>query len=854
MALDLTIGSQLQLLLDIISAERERILMIFIAPPCGTASRARGRPIKSSLLRGGKAPVPLRSDEQPDGLDNLQGTDKLKTELANQLYDAISQLVIFAAAMDICVVLENPANSLYWKTSFAQRIFSQITGVMTEFHNCCHGGSRDKLTSFWCNKDWMCPLHLYCDKQHPHQSWRPRIQDGKLIFPTAEEAAYPWLLCTRIINLAIDAAKRLGAVLFTTLQEQLNHADFALMNRYIFEALPRSTKLRPLVPEFSHCTFVVTPAQHVDHCQDVLQQFPKGSKILSRRLWTWGTFRAEQYNGECVFLEFSEKDLAPDQTVECHHVGIPHGPMEFLEQALQAGHPKDLKRHVDPAMHEVLLDNFHRPPFALATRRVNFIKKYTELAQQTKAEELKLRLQMPKHIRKLMNGKRIYLLGKMLSDLGFPDTSLVQDICQGFKLSGWMPDSKIFPRRVKNPTLTVDALKSSSFSFNDKVRQQMSLRQDSLLEEDTWEETVHEIEQDWIWEDDAKDWQHKSVARRFGIRQGGKTRVIDDCSVCGLNMTVGVREKFALHTIDQLCSMLVRSFECSEGQHCEVQGRTYDLKSAYKQFGLCSDDRDLLRIAVNKPGAAEPILLGLNALPFGAIGSVAGFLRISFAIWWIGVFGMGIAWSAYFDDYSSLTRPELSSNTHWAITSLFDLVGLLYAKDGPKAPPFGDVFRMLGLVVDLKKAPSLKFTIGHTDERVAELKQCLAEIIGRRELTTKEAERIRGRMIFFECFVFGRTANLALKQFGNLCRLGRTTSALNTGEVAVVQKLLARLESAKPIPICLNSLATWLIFTDGACEENSLVGSIGGVLVAPNHRVVHHFGGDATKEVMSLLL
>ena len=177
-------------------------------------------------------------------------------------------------------------------------------------------------------------------------------------------------------------------------------------------------------------------------------------------------------------LEFSEKDIAPDQTVECHHVGIPHGPMEFLERALQAGHPKDLKRHVDPTMHEVLLDNFHRPPFALATRRVNFIKKYTELAQQTKAEELKLRLQMPKHIRKLMNGKRIYLLGKMLSDLGFPDTSLVQDICQGFKLSGWMPDSKIFPRRVKNPTLTVDALKSSSSSFNDKVRQQMSLRQE----------------------------------------------------------------------------------------------------------------------------------------------------------------------------------------------------------------------------------------------------------------------------------------------------------------------------------------------------------------------------------------
>ena len=39
-----------------------------------------------------------------------------------------------------------------------------------------------------------------------------------------------------------------------------------------------------------------------------------------------------------------------------------------------------------------------------------------------------------------------------------------------------------------------------------------------------------------------------------------------------------------------------------------------------------------------------------------------------------------------------LTRPELGSNTHWAIATLFELVGLQYAKDGPKAPPFSEIF------------------------------------------------------------------------------------------------------------------------------------------------------------------
>ena len=203
----------------------------------------------------------------------------------------------------------------------------------------------------------------------------------------------------------------------------------------------------------------------------------------------------------------------------------------------------------------------------------------------------------------------------MLTDLGFPDETLIQDIATGFKLSGWMPDSNLFQKNVKSPTLTLEALQQSTESFNSKVRTQMQLRQDQVLETDTWNETEHELEQGWIWEDDSGQWDRKAVARRFGIRQGQKTRVIDDCTVCGLNLTVGTKEKFTLHSVDQMCSMIDHSLEMAAEPHCPILGRTYDLKSAYKQFGLCVEDRDLLRIAVNRPGYAEPVLVGLNALP-----------------------------------------------------------------------------------------------------------------------------------------------------------------------------------------------------------------------------------------------
>ena len=83
--------------------------------------------------------------------------------------------------------------------------------------------------------------------------------------------------------------------------------------------------------------------------------------------------------------------------------------------------------------------------------------------------------------------------------------------------------------------------------------------------------------------------------------------------------------------------MVSHSFSLCEGPHPKLLGRTYDLKAAYKQFPVCVADRNLLRIGVNEPGVEEPHIMGINVLPFGAFGSVAAFLRISVAIWCVGL-------------------------------------------------------------------------------------------------------------------------------------------------------------------------------------------------------------------------
>ena len=63
---------QLESLLQYI---RKYAVAIWIAPSCGTASRARERPMPGRM----RGPLPLSLD-RPDQLDGLSGVDKIKVE------------------------------------------------------------------------------------------------------------------------------------------------------------------------------------------------------------------------------------------------------------------------------------------------------------------------------------------------------------------------------------------------------------------------------------------------------------------------------------------------------------------------------------------------------------------------------------------------------------------------------------------------------------------------------------------------------------------------------------------------------------------------------------------------------
>ena len=161
-----------------------------------------------------------------------------------------------------------------------------------------------------------------------------------------------------------------------------------------------------------------------------------------------------------------------------------------------------------------------------------------------------------------------------------------------------------------------------------------------------------------------------------------------------------------LRNIDEISAMLAWMFDyqknCGGSSH-PIRGRTFDLKAAYKQSGLCESDRDLVRLAVKDTESHSVRYFGLNSLPFGAVGSVGGFLRVSMALWFLGITALSLAWSAYFDDYTVFCAEPLRRNTDQTVVAFFDLLGIDYAKEGSKAVHFDDCLKTLGPQIDLRR-------------------------------------------------------------------------------------------------------------------------------------------------------
>jgi hypothetical protein len=125
-------------------------------------------------------------------------------------------------------------------------------------------------------------------------------------FSTSEEAAYPPVLCQRIVECVKQKAIHFGAVFSSTLSEQLQQPDADAAGRMALGALPRGAKVKPLVAEFGRFIAVVHPRNKPTkwmHFFFITQR----SKVTSRQLLKRGALRV--VNEECHFLAVLQRWL-----------------------------------------------------------------------------------------------------------------------------------------------------------------------------------------------------------------------------------------------------------------------------------------------------------------------------------------------------------------------------------------------------------------------------------------------------------------------------------------------------------------------------------------------------------------
>ncbi|CAJ1388421.1 unnamed protein product [Effrenium voratum] len=504
------------------------------------------------------------------------------------------------------------------------------------------------------------------------------------------------------------------------------------------------------------------------------------------------------------------------------------------------------------AAHDLLDKNIYCPAGKLVTLRNEFFKVWVTKAGQLADDEKRLHDSMEPHVRKVLHGKRLLVLRDILQELQFPDEKLFEDLIVGFRLTGWMRDSGCFLSIPRPPTLTLDGVKRLNKGLLSATLKRVEQQAVDKLSMAAWDETLKELDRSWIWEDSSTTLVGKVIAHRFGLEQKDKVRVIDNFKQCGLNDTCGLPEKYVLHGVDYIAATLIHGMKLhGAGFPFELLGKTFDLSSAYKQYPLHSHDRDLVRIALKDTETDACRVFGLNALPFGATGSVAGFLRISSAIFFVLTQGLHIWSSAFFDDFPTLSVADASAMTDKHVAMLFDLLGVDFAREGKKCAQFGSQMKALGLVFDLEQFSSGKVYIRHTAERKTELLDRLNDILERNELSPKDAESLRGRLHWYESYLFGRTANLAIHQLGKRISAPSWTTSLGSELESVLRLLRDRVVSGPPLILRADMDTPLLIFTDGACEGDELkTGSVGGVLYCGSNAPLRYFSGKVPALLM----
>lgn len=129
-------------------------------------------------------------------------------------------------------------------------------------------------------------------------------------------------------------------------------------------------------------------------------------------------------------------------------VGYYFFPMQHLEMALSQRHPGSAFNVVPDILRRNLFELMTGGIYAMARKRINFIKRLGIMKKDLESEEKKLLAGMPGHVLDVVGGKPLLLFKKLLEESHFGDMSVFEMMTEGVPLTGVEPESELFDKNL----------------------------------------------------------------------------------------------------------------------------------------------------------------------------------------------------------------------------------------------------------------------------------------------------------------------------------------------------------------------------------------------------------------------
>ena len=99
---------------------------------------------------------------------------------------------------------------------------------------------------------------------------------------------------------------------------------------------------------------------------------------------------------------------------------------------------------------------------AVTQKRRAVLEHYRAIERSLRDQEKALKEGMDPAVRQVMGSKKLLLFKQMLADAGVPDENLFEDMVNGFRLTGNLEPSGLFPPKYKPAVVSVEELRRSS--------------------------------------------------------------------------------------------------------------------------------------------------------------------------------------------------------------------------------------------------------------------------------------------------------------------------------------------------------------------------------------------------------